>query len=589
VTAPELKPNPQDKSAFYLENIYKLQFLSDSNVSRPSIAVTPANPPPFSPSNYIVWVNSLWFLSLTISLTCAMLVSMLQQWARRYLWITQRARWNPHDEARMRAFFAHGVEKFRFSSVAEAIPSLIHISLFLFFAGLLIYLFNINHTAFLAVVWWIGVSTVAYLVITILPLLQVDSPYYSPLSSLVFRVCGGLLYLAFFSKRLRNLAPKYSIGFSRGFEKIAREEITKISRKVDRFILKSTFDAHVFASDDQLDHFFECIHGFYNSQIIRDPLRILATLDSRKFSSAMVAFLNRTMSSSLVTESDKIQRFIMCLKIADETQGTALRDLFFEAANHSFVRTVEVGHILRSPNELGEEIGLRAQTIVADIIANADKSDDRWTTLAANQLGKSEDNIRRYLAHGDDSVLLANTIHMARQIWKFSSRINRSIVSDAASCILEPPLKFDIRKALPELQHDFCSLWNEIVPEAQKSGDGSVLHLIVFLLLGLYTDLHQDTDPPAFSIHKFSVSTYPLCSRPDHRNGDSSSSSLIPAQTRSHPLYLSPPSDYVSDAPTATITGPPTASFDAPSSAVVLPVPSSQPTGDLHSSADDPE
>jgi Family of unknown function (DUF6535) len=510
----------------------------------------------------------------------------------------------------MRAFFAHGVERFRFSSVAEAIPSLIHISLFLFFAGLLIYLFNINHTAFRAVVWWIGVSTVAYLVITILPILQVDSPYYSPLSSLVFRVCAGLSYLAFFSKRLRDLAPKYSIGFSRGIEKIAREEIRNISQKVDGFILKWTFDAHVFASDDQLDQFFECIHGFYNSeQVIRDPLRILATLDSKKFSSAMVAFLKRTMSSSLVTESDKIQRLIMCVKIADETQGTALPDLFFEARNHSFVRTVEVGYILRSPNGRGEETGLRAQTIVADIIANADERDDRWTTLAADQWRKSEDDIQRYLAHGNDSVLLANTIHMARQIWKVSSRIDRSIASDAASCILEPPLRFDIRKTLTELQHDFCSLWNEIVPEAKRSGDGSVLHLIVFLLLGLYTDLHPDTDTPA-SIHKFSVSTYPLCTHPEHCTGDTPLS-----QTRSHPLYLSPPSDSVSIVPMATIslspqsdiipalpavanmtlqdkettTGPHTTVSDSPSSAVILPVPSSQPTGDLRSSADDPE
>jgi Family of unknown function (DUF6535) len=618
VTVADLKPNPQETSAFYLENIYKNQLINQaSNASELSLAVTPVNPPLFSPPNYVIWVNSLWFLSFTISLTCALLVSMLQQWARRYLWMTQKSRWNPHDGARMRAFFAHGAERLRFSSVAEAIPSLIHISLFLFFAGLLIYLFNINHTPFFAVVWWIAAFAAAYLVITIMPLLQVDSPYYSPLSSLVFRVYAGILYLSFFSKRLRSLTSKYSIGFSRGIEKLAGEEITKGSTRIDSLILKWTFNAHAFASDDQLDRFFVYIHGFYTSKgIVRDPLRSLATLGSRKFSSALVAFLNRTLSSSSVDKSEKVQRFIMCVRIADETQGTAFWDLFSETADQSVVRSVDVGRCLRSPNRIGEEIGLCAQTIVADIIAKVEERDGRWIELAADQLGKSENDIIRYLAQGDDSLLLANLIHIARKISNVSSGINRSMAGDAASCILQPASKFDIRNTLPELQHGFCSLWNEIVQKAQKTDDGSIFHFIVFLLRRLYIDLHRDSDDSSSPIiDKFQVLSYPLCTNPDHRLRESSDTpltSLIPALTT---LYMSPPG-YTSHPPKAILppispendivlgssaqvagasttsqhnkiaTGPQTNVHDPPSSAAILPLPSSQPAGDLRSPAD---
>ena len=130
VTILDLKPNSQDTSAFYLGNIYRL--FADPNVSRSSIPVAPLRPPPFSPPKYAIWVNSLWFLSLAISLTCAMLATLIQQWARRYLRMTHRPRDSPHDAARIRAFFAHGIEKYRFSWVVEAIPTLIHISLFLF-------------------------------------------------------------------------------------------------------------------------------------------------------------------------------------------------------------------------------------------------------------------------------------------------------------------------------------------------------------------------------------------------------------------------------------------------------------------------
>jgi Family of unknown function (DUF6535) len=484
-----------------------------------------------------------------------MLVTMLQQWARRYLWITQRLHCSPHDGARMRAFFAHGAESLRFSSVAEAIPSMIHISLFLFFAGILTYLFNINHTAFGAVVWWIAASAVSYLVITIMPILRVDSPYYSPLSSLVFRVYAVLLYL-FSSKHSRDPVSNYSVGFSRGIVKIAREEVTKSSTRVDSFILKWTFDAHTFASDDQLDRFFEYTHDFYNSnQIVQDPLRSLAILgSSRKFSSALVAFLKRTLSSNLVKESDKIRRFVTCVKIADETQATALMGLFSETAGHSLMRTVEVGRSLIRPNRAGE-IGLCAQTIVADIIADEERRDDRWIELAANQLGKSSNDVRKYLVHGNDSVLLANWIHMARLILN-SPGINQSMASDAAECILQPPSKFDIQNTLPELQHEFCSLWNEIVPKAKESGDGSIPHFIIFLLRSLYMDLHQGTDDALeTSFNKFRVSSYPSCNNPGHRPQGTAYTTLPllnSNHTNSRPTDSSPPA-YVFDMPETVI------------------------------------
>ncbi|KAH9989381.1 hypothetical protein BJV74DRAFT_773121, partial [Russula compacta] len=179
VSVQDLRPNSQDTSAFYLEKMYQLQ--ADPNVSRSS---TVAQPPAFSPPTYAIWVNSLWFLSLVISLSCAMLATSLQQWARRYLRCTQLAlaRCTPPKQARMRTFFANGVEKFRVRWVVEALPALVHLSLFIFFAGLVIYLFNINHTVFSAAACWIGLLSTVYLCITLMPCFLHDSPYYSPLS-----------------------------------------------------------------------------------------------------------------------------------------------------------------------------------------------------------------------------------------------------------------------------------------------------------------------------------------------------------------------------------------------------------------------
>jgi hypothetical protein len=123
-----------------------------------------------------------------------MLATLLQQWSRRYLRITQPARCEPHERARAHAFFAIGVEKFHVSWVVEALPALVHLSLFIFFAGLLVYLFNIHHTVFKVVACWVALLTTGYGFITFMPVFWHDSPYYSPLSTTVWPLTAIIPY-----------------------------------------------------------------------------------------------------------------------------------------------------------------------------------------------------------------------------------------------------------------------------------------------------------------------------------------------------------------------------------------------------------
>ncbi|KAH9057279.1 hypothetical protein EDB87DRAFT_1793416, partial [Lactarius vividus] len=170
VSIQDIRPNPQDTSNFYLANIYQTLKDPGSNIS----SSLPASPPPFSPPNHAVWVNALWFLSLAISLTCALLATLLQRWARRYLKVTQ-PRYSPHKRARIHAFFFEGVDKFLLPWAVEALPTLLHISLFLFFAGISVFLWNINLTISNLVLSWIGVCTALYGCITFIPIFRHDS------------------------------------------------------------------------------------------------------------------------------------------------------------------------------------------------------------------------------------------------------------------------------------------------------------------------------------------------------------------------------------------------------------------------------
>ncbi|KAH9976950.1 hypothetical protein BJV77DRAFT_956900, partial [Russula vinacea] len=178
ISIQSLQPNPQDTSAFYLRNIFHL--LASNTTTDPTIP-TPSDPPKFSPPKYAVLVNSLWFLSLVMSLTGALMAVFIQQWAQSYLHAT-RERNSPHNRARIRAFHAEGLENFYLPQVTRAVPILIHGSLFLFFSGLPIFLFNVNHTVFNVVVTWLGLCVAGYACVTLTPIFSQKSPYYSPLS-----------------------------------------------------------------------------------------------------------------------------------------------------------------------------------------------------------------------------------------------------------------------------------------------------------------------------------------------------------------------------------------------------------------------
>jgi hypothetical protein len=67
-------------------------------------------------------------------------------------------------------------------------PTLLHISVFLFFAGLIDFLFPIYATVAYATFGCIGVFALAYAILTVLPNVYLNCPYGTPLSGLTWRV-----------------------------------------------------------------------------------------------------------------------------------------------------------------------------------------------------------------------------------------------------------------------------------------------------------------------------------------------------------------------------------------------------------------
>ena len=573
----DIQQNPQDTSNFYLSNIY--QTLANPNQSNVSTSLHPS-PPPFSPPNHAVWVNALWFLSLVISLTCALLATLLQQWARRYLKITQ-SRYSPHKRARIRAFFAEGVEKCLLPWTVGALPTLLHISLFLFFAGLVVFLCNVNLTIFKLVFSWVGLCTALYGCITCMPIIRHDSPYYTPLSLPAWHIVTGILFFIYrflrwfnwsvrsrydASRRLKGLHESCRRSLAWGMQKSAEETALTSPSEIDTRAFMWTFDC--LDEDHELERFFSGLPGFRCSNVVDDPLISLTEEEKSRLYKGLRGVLDRTFSSDLLPVPVKNRRAIICAKAVDPghtRDAFNTLDSILTRYQYSGPLATGIATILRGwGRNVDQDNILYAQLAISKTIAARQRFDDSWYILASNELAIAEVVLREYAAHGDNLSLVI-LIHLVRQ--QFIHFRKSSRLRHAFSSVLAAASNFNVKVTSPKLQHEFCALWNQILNEAEAGNIWDMAFLILAGIRNVYLALHQDTD--SAPIH-FSASTsdhsdilrqpssYPLCKVPSHHSNskahihaDDASTTIVRAiphdqNIPASPSISSPDSDSIS-------------------------------------------
>jgi magnesium-transporting ATPase (P-type) len=153
VTLPELSPDPQEKTTFYLENIYKLQVqaLGDPNTPLPSV---PAQPPPFSPPKHAIWVNSLLALSLCINLFTAIVAIAAWRWMSLGILYADSEENKPQLRARVQEVVDYEFRTWR-RAISLVVTIMVYLSAWCFFMGISIYGFYLNRIVF-AVVFAVG-------------------------------------------------------------------------------------------------------------------------------------------------------------------------------------------------------------------------------------------------------------------------------------------------------------------------------------------------------------------------------------------------------------------------------------------------
>ncbi|KAJ7779423.1 hypothetical protein DFH07DRAFT_1030212, partial [Mycena maculata] len=141
---------------------------------------------PFEVQITDVLCNGVWFVSLGLSLTCALLATLVEQWAREFLHKTE-IRPSPVRRARVFSFLYYGVSRFGIHAIVDIIPLLLHLALVLFFVGLAAFLVPINALMTGIVSTALAIFLAFYAIITVLPVMFLDCPYRTPLSGVFWR------------------------------------------------------------------------------------------------------------------------------------------------------------------------------------------------------------------------------------------------------------------------------------------------------------------------------------------------------------------------------------------------------------------
>ena len=475
------------------------------------------------------------------------MATLYRNWAVQYISVTQ---WDPvtlPKRVRMRALFAQGNPgPYTIWGTSQEVKYL-HFSALLFFIGGLIYLFNINRTVFYAVVSWVGWMTIYYTYLTFevfwepysllhTPLSQLSLSTYLSVCYLVFRVCSCIPPLHGLRDNIRShyrdLNKRYTDGILKGKQIAAQKTASEPSLEIDHEILERillTLD-----EDCALETFFDAIPGYCKSKLSVLPLSFWVRTKIRQ---ALDGFLSRTFSSRLVSESARVSRLITCLNAAHAALGpnavSGILDNIFNGHWDGALQFVEIGHALRLWGHRRDH-DLIVQRTIAHIIPRARERDDRWTTLVKEEFGVPDDVFRDGHANGD-SVLLLILIHISRRTIRVGSWTFR---------ILSSLSEFNIRNALPGLQHEFCLLWNEIVQTAGDQGPFGTPARVLRDIRHLYIALHRGTDfaPTAFSASTSGLNPlleqplmYPLCDIASHRP-DSTTHVPVALSGAVHPL-----------------------------------------------------
>jgi len=260
-----LQVKPKDEMVYYLQQHSTiLSQISQQLVSiAPQVSIPSTPPPPFptfNPSASDIRINVFWFMALVFSLSAGLLAILIQQWVRNYMHSFQRYS-DPLKSARLRQYLHEGSDGWYMPRVAEAIPGLLHLALFLFFTGLGDSLLNINTTVGLCAISQIIMAILLYIFTIFAPIVYPQSPYQSSFSSVAWYLFQKVRWRSY-RDRDGGWRP-VSANVAEGQMQLAMEETVERKGRDERAI-RWLIDN--LTEDTEMEQFLTAIPGSFNTE-----------------------------------------------------------------------------------------------------------------------------------------------------------------------------------------------------------------------------------------------------------------------------------------------------------------------------------
>ncbi|CAE6407097.1 unnamed protein product [Rhizoctonia solani] len=140
----------------------------------------PQSPDDFKATTNAFIVNFVWFVSLCMSVTVALLAGLVKQWCNMLRWDRTAP---PCNQARIRQARLNKLVRWRTGLVISALPVIMDAALCLFLLGLLVFLWGLNYDIYLAALVVSLCTMVFYIGTTLAPCFVSFCPYETAISS----------------------------------------------------------------------------------------------------------------------------------------------------------------------------------------------------------------------------------------------------------------------------------------------------------------------------------------------------------------------------------------------------------------------
>ncbi|KAF9028796.1 hypothetical protein BDZ89DRAFT_951149 [Hymenopellis radicata] len=180
-TFQNLQVDPTELVYMVMNELLNVQRAIDEHGAGSSKTVRPRRlstwPPDtsFYASRTAIWVNTLWFISLTLGLTTALIAVVTKQWIHQYMDFTQLG--TPRARARVRHFRFIQLQAWHVPAIIGLLPVLMHVALGVFFAGLILLIQSLNTPAAAVVGLIVFFALLAYVGSNLFPVHDPSCPY----------------------------------------------------------------------------------------------------------------------------------------------------------------------------------------------------------------------------------------------------------------------------------------------------------------------------------------------------------------------------------------------------------------------------